>query len=90
VDLIGTAPVLFAGPDAGAWERAASAAADRLGVPLDTHRVGVEVGDFGRAYGIGPAGAVLVRPDGYIAWRAVDAGDGAEVDAALTRMLCRG
>jgi len=89
VDLIGTAPVLFAGPDADAWERAASAAADRLGVPVDTHRVDVEGSGFGKAYGIGPAGAVLVRPDGYIAWRAAGRGDGADLDAALARMLCR-
>ena len=25
---------------------------------------------FSTAYGIGPSGASLVRPDGYVAWRA--------------------
>ena len=28
---------------------------------------------FVDAYGIGPSGAVLVRPDGFVAWRAADA-----------------
>lgn len=27
---------------------------------------------FGKAFGIGPSGASLVRPDGYIAWRAIE------------------
>lgn len=27
-------------------------------------------GVWRRLYGIGPAGAVLVRPDGHVAWRA--------------------
>ena len=27
---------------------------------------------FCDAYGIGPSGATLVRPDGYVAWRAQD------------------
>ncbi|HKR98486.1 MAG TPA: hypothetical protein VJU79_03125, partial [Candidatus Dormibacteraeota bacterium] len=26
--------------------------------------------DIAEAYGISPSGAVLVRPDGYVAWRA--------------------
>ena len=52
-------------------------------------RVDVEESGFGKAYGIGPAGAVLVRPDGYVAWRAAAGGDGADLDAALARMLCR-
>ena len=30
-------------------------------------------GAFAAAYGISPAGAVLVRPDGFVAWRARDA-----------------
>jgi putative polyketide hydroxylase len=62
-------------------------------VPLDLYRLGKEIADedggFGRACGIGPGGAVLVRPDGYISWRAIDAGAGPEVAAALARMLCR-
>ena len=48
-------------------------------------------GAFPEAYGITPAGAVLVRPDGYIAWRATGA-DGASAQAlaeVLDTALCR-
>ncbi|WP_078901048.1 FAD-dependent oxidoreductase [Actinacidiphila yeochonensis] len=34
--------------------------------------------DFGRLYGVGPEGAVLVRPDGFVAWRSQGAAPEAE------------
>ena len=46
---------------------------------------------FCAAYGISPDGAVLVRPDGFVAWRAADA-TGATAEAmvgVLSRVLCR-
>ena len=46
---------------------------------------------FCTAYGISPDGAVLVRPDGFVAWRAPDA-TGATVEGitgVLSRVLCR-
>jgi putative polyketide hydroxylase len=46
---------------------------------------------FCAAYGISPDGAVLVRPDGFVAWRAADA-SGATVETmtgVLSRVLCR-
>lgn len=46
---------------------------------------------FPAAYGISEDGAVLVRPDGFVAWRAFDA-TGATVEAmtgVLSRVLCR-
>ena len=52
---------------------AAALAADLTFAPIT-------VPGFGAAYGLGPAGATLVRPDGYIAWRAVTA----PADPALT------
>jgi 2-polyprenyl-6-methoxyphenol hydroxylase-like FAD-dependent oxidoreductase len=48
-------------------------------------------GAFLDAYGITPTGAVLVRPDGVVAWRA-QSGDGAPKQAlndALDAILCR-
>jgi len=41
--------------------------------------------DFGRAHGVGDDGAVLVRPDGFVAWRA----EGADPDpgGTLERVL---
>jgi putative polyketide hydroxylase len=44
-------------------------------MPLATYTVGpgaqvqVEDGAWQRLYGIGPDGAVLVRPDGFVGWR---------------------
>jgi hypothetical protein len=78
LDLFGTAFVLLAGADGDAWRDAALRAADDLDVPLDVYVVGGGElrdprGGFAAAYGISAAGAVLVRPDGFVAWRAHDA-----------------
>jgi 2-polyprenyl-6-methoxyphenol hydroxylase-like FAD-dependent oxidoreductase len=96
VDLVRTNPVLLTGPRGAAWTRGGEQAADRLRVPLDVHRVGEggELDDGGRfaaACGIGPDGAVLVRPDGFVAWRARGAVDDPvrEFGTALARSLSR-
>jgi hypothetical protein len=95
LDLVDRAFVLLAGPDGDAWCRAASEAAARLGVQIDVYRVGGDVSDssgrFSEAYGTGDAGAVLVRPDGFIGWRAAAGADGGEdvLPRALSRLLCR-
>ncbi|MEU6679676.1 FAD-dependent monooxygenase [Streptomyces sp. NPDC046925] len=61
-----------------AWTAAADAVADRLGITLPVHRLaGTE---WEKSYGVSGAGAVLVRPDRFIAWRAGDAP--ADTDAA--------
>lgn len=72
IDLFGRGWVLLAGAEGHAWERIGNALPARLG--LAVHRVGgPELGDpslaFAEAYGISAFGAVLVRPDGVIAWR---------------------
>ncbi len=73
VDLFGRGLVLLTGPTAVGWEEAARAVADRTGLDLTGHRVGDRLRDvdgaFPLRYGIGPDGAVLVRPDGFVAWR---------------------
>ena len=91
LDLFGRGFVLLAGPEGAAWIEAARTAAGRFkGVELDSHGVGgAELSDpearFCAAYGVSPAGASLVRPDGFVAWRTA----GAEPDpaATLTRAL---
>ncbi|MDN5915701.1 MAG: FAD-dependent monooxygenase [Pseudonocardia sp.] len=60
----------------GQWATAADQAAAHLGIPvvfvhLGTGTKPVDPDTFRRAYGIGPDGATLIRPDGYIAWRAI-------------------
>ena len=73
--------VLMAGPQGAAWADAVEAAASQVGVDVASHIVGGDLVDrsgefaaepFETAYGIGPSGATLVRPDGYVAWRASD------------------
>ncbi len=44
---------------------------------------------FAEAYGVGAEGAALVRPDGFVAWRATGPGDAGEVDEALARCIAR-
>jgi putative polyketide hydroxylase len=51
------------------------AAAAKLGVPLNAYRIGDDSdlidldGSFEERYGLEATGAVLVRPDGFIAWQ---------------------
>ncbi|WUH92876.1 FAD-dependent monooxygenase [Streptomyces sp. NBC_00433] len=92
-DLVGPAAgfVLITGPDGAAWTEAATLAAEKLSVPLTAVRIG-EGADYADAdgaweqlRGTDGAGAVLVRPDQHVAWRAT----GAETDpaGALTEAL---
>ena len=58
-------------------------------VDLDYDRI--EAPEFTAKYGIGDDGAVLVRPDGFIAWRSHGAADdpAGSLRAALDRVLAR-
>ena len=96
LDLFGRDFVLLAGPEGEAWPAAASAAAKEVGVALDVYLVGDNGltdagGSFPGAFGISPSGAVLVRPDGFVGWRAVTAAGAPEDDLrqALQALLCR-
>jgi 2-polyprenyl-6-methoxyphenol hydroxylase-like FAD-dependent oxidoreductase len=78
LDLFGRGFVLMAGPGSEAWCSTALGAAESLGVPLELRIVGgPELDDpegrFAEVYGVSAVGAVIVRPDGIVAWRAVDA-----------------
>jgi putative polyketide hydroxylase len=57
------------------WQKAATAAATALGIKLSAYQVGAD-GDlldlengWKTKMGGSPEGAVLVRPDGFVAWR---------------------
>jgi len=73
LDLFGSAFTLLAGPGGGAWCTLAAEVERELGVPIDRYRIrgpGLDdPGGFLEAYGLGEDGAVLVRPDGHVAWR---------------------
>jgi hypothetical protein len=74
--LFGEHFVLLAGADGAAWRDAALQMANRLGIRLVARRIGaggdlVDVdGRWPSAYGVSATGAVLVRPDGMVCWRA--------------------
>jgi 2-polyprenyl-6-methoxyphenol hydroxylase-like FAD-dependent oxidoreductase len=73
IDLFGTDLVLLTGPDAGSWRAAMPAG-------VVGHRI--DDPEWARRYGTGPAGAVLVRPDGHVAWRAAGPATSATAAAA--------
>jgi putative polyketide hydroxylase len=88
LDLFGRNFVLLAASCGEAWCDAAASAAQTLGVPLDTYLIAER--EFPDAYGIAGAGAVIVRPDGVVGWRATD-GTGASQTAVhdvLRTLLC--
>jgi 2-polyprenyl-6-methoxyphenol hydroxylase-like FAD-dependent oxidoreductase len=97
LDLFGRSFVLLAGPDGADWCEAARAApAGHAGLQLEAYCVdGAELRasgtSFTDAYGISDAGAVLVRPDGFVTWRAPSASDDPAfaVAAALRAALAR-
>ncbi len=89
LDLFGREFVLLVAPDSEAWRAAATDAAEEVGVSIDCHVI--RAPGFADAYGITGAGAVLVRPDGVVGWRALD-GRGASpatVQDVLRTLLCR-
>lgn len=63
-----------------------------VNLSLTVHRIGTDVEDsegrFTKTYGITERGAVLVRPDGFVAWRA-EAEEG-DLAGAVHRILARG
>jgi 2-polyprenyl-6-methoxyphenol hydroxylase-like FAD-dependent oxidoreductase len=76
LDLFGSGFVLLAAPGGKDWCVATRAVAHRFPkLPLCAHLIGspdVEdlAGQFAQTYGVSEHGAVLVRPDGFVAWRA--------------------
>ena len=85
LDLFGRDFVLLVALGGEAWRSAAS----KVGVAVDCHVI--EDPEFADAFGITDAGAVLVRPDGVVGWRAPDAtgASRATLDGALRQLLCR-
>ncbi|KQX91548.1 FAD-dependent monooxygenase [Streptomyces clavifer] len=83
------------------WRAAATRVAERLALRLDVFAIGSGPGadleplggaDWAAAHGTGAEGAVLVRPDAFVAWRSEGAAADAEatLHEALTALLRRG
>ena len=88
-DLFGRRMVVLAGSAGAAWRAASTAAGVTLGLELDFHQMSTMDKMFAATYGITDEGAVLVRPDGFIAWRATDAAYPSELERALRAVLDR-
>ena len=90
-DVFGESFVLLAGAAGAAWADAAR------GAGVSAYRVGpggdldAAADAFEQAYGVGADGAVLVRPDGVIAWSAQSAAgaSAAAVEGAVDALLFR-
>lgn len=97
IDLYGHSIVLLTGMEGNAWCSAARQIAQRLHLPLEVYRIGARgdycdsAGDFLAAYRIADSGAVLVRPDGFVAWHARLADEHVEetLERVLTLLLFR-
>jgi putative polyketide hydroxylase len=97
LDLFGRNIVVLAGPKGLAWRDSARRVAAELGVPLDAFAVGpfrdveAPAGRWTEAYELGPDGAVIVRPDGHVAWRvrSLARDPGVELERVLQSTLSR-
>ena len=67
LDLFGSAFVALTDPAGKPGLDHAADLARTTGVPLETHAI--EAAGWHDLYGVGSGGVVLVRPDGYVAWR---------------------
>jgi 2-polyprenyl-6-methoxyphenol hydroxylase-like FAD-dependent oxidoreductase len=91
IDLFWDSYVLLAGPEAKHWQEAGNRLAATGSVPLTVLRIAADGdatdvdGDWTARYGVGPDGAVLVRPDAFVAWRSAGAAD--DPDRTLADLL---
>ncbi|MEW2134232.1 FAD-dependent monooxygenase [Streptomyces sp. NPDC005435] len=105
VDLYERSFVLLSGTADGPWPAAARGASAVLGAPVLSYRVGAGPdfdldtsaagggggADWAAVHGVTSRGAVLVRPDGMVAWRSTDlpADPAFELTYALEGLLSR-
>jgi putative polyketide hydroxylase len=75
LDLCGGKWSLLVGAKAAGWNEEAHRVAQEVGLLIAVRSIGAKAewsdveGRFEECYGIGATGAVLVRPDGFVAWR---------------------
>jgi putative polyketide hydroxylase len=93
-----TLVLLCSAGDPGGWHRAAVSVAQGLAVPLASYRIGgghdadlspAGDSDWAEVHGVTASGAVLVRPDGFVAWRSREAAEepGSELRTAIMAVL---
>ncbi|KAL2422023.1 Tetracenomycin A2 monooxygenase-dioxygenase [Exophiala dermatitidis] len=99
LDVLESLFVVLAGTDGHKWHEDAPKVASDLGVDIAVYRVGPEPacelvasrGAWESAAGIPATGALLVRPDGFVAWRAWSSPSDLEhkLQDVLKRVLCQ-
>jgi putative polyketide hydroxylase len=96
LDLFGKNFALLGGAESKAWCECGEEASKKLGIDLEVHRVGANGltdpnSGFLSTFGVDPTGAVLVRPDGFVAWRAKNSegASAAKMESALSTILSR-
>jgi putative polyketide hydroxylase len=73
---------VFTGPQGTAWKHAAERVGSELGVPIKVWALGADLMPVDETedqlldrYGLGPDGALLIRPDGFVGYRATSDAD---------------
>jgi putative polyketide hydroxylase len=97
LDLFESRFTLLHTPAGVAWREAADALAARRDPPLVVRCApgpdfDVDAAEFARRYALPDGGAMLVRPDGHVAWRSAGAEPGrhrGELAEAVRRVLCQ-
>jgi len=95
LDLFGDGFVLLSGVQGERWHEAAREISHGAGIAITSYRVGTDIEDpenrWKEKYGVTDAGAVLVRPDGIIGWRAksADRSAGEVLERAWSQILAR-
>jgi putative polyketide hydroxylase len=93
IDLYGRRFVLLAGSNGAEWISAGEHITQRLGIPLDAYCFGIELrsAEVAAAHHLNMDGALLVRPDGFVAWRIECAVEDPErtLERVLCSLLCR-
>jgi putative polyketide hydroxylase len=98
LDLLDGSFTLLTAEDGAAWAAAAAGASAALGIPIAVHQIGRSGDDvldpdgaWVAATGLAPGGAVLVRPDDFVGWRADELPADPEHDLryALSAILAR-
>jgi putative polyketide hydroxylase len=98
LDLLGTDFTVFTGAAGAPWVSAANSVSTSLGVPIDVFRIGPDAqirdvdGRWAQLTGLSPDGALLVRPDAFVGWRAdaLPASPEDELRAVMCQILARG
>jgi len=97
LDLLDGRFVLLTGADGSAWSEASEAVTAQLGIALSVYSIGpgADLRDLENGWpermGVSSEGAVLVRPDGFVAWRtdAPATPPGPRLIQVLSHILCR-